>query len=85
MIWYERNYSYNLFCFYCAFVSSPQTPNEFRLPQLVMTILASGKLAAGKQNCIKEYMVIPRPDMPLKEVGLLCKNTLIVESHIYKL
>ena len=41
----------------------------FSLPLPMVTILMSGKLAPGKLNCVKEYMIIPKPGMPLQEVN----------------
>ncbi|KAK2167327.1 hypothetical protein LSH36_29g02078 [Paralvinella palmiformis] len=43
-------------------------PKTFCLPLPMVTILMSGKLAPGKLNCVKEYMIIPKPGMPLREV-----------------
>ena len=38
----------------------------------MVTILQSGRAAPGKSNCIKEYMVVPKPGKDLKEVGQEC-------------
>ncbi|XP_074642222.1 enolase 4-like [Tubulanus polymorphus] len=40
---------------------------SIKLPLPMVTIMQSGKAAPGKQNCVKEFMVIPKPDMPVKE------------------
>lgn len=38
-----------------------------KLPLPIITILQGGKSAPGKSNAIKEYMIVPREDMPLSE------------------
>ena len=43
-------------------------PSEFKIPLPMVTILQSGRAALGKSNCIKEFMVVPKPGMPLSEV-----------------
>ena len=49
-----------------------QVPTEFRIPLPMVTILQSGRAAPGKSNCIKEYMVVPKPGKDLKEVRQEC-------------
>ena len=34
----------------------------------MMTLLSSGKFAAGKQNLIKEIFILPQPGTPMTEV-----------------
>ena len=34
----------------------------------MMTLLSSGKFAAGKQNFIKEIFILPQPGTPMTEV-----------------
>jgi len=41
------------------------------VPLPMVTIMQSGRAAPGKLNCIKEFMVIPKHDMPLKKVCML--------------
>ena len=55
----------DLFCF-CF-----QAPCEFRLPLPMVTVLQSGRAAPGKSNCIKEYMIVPKPGKDLKDVRVL--------------
>ena len=43
----------------------------FSLPIPMMTLLTSGKLAAGKQNLIKEILILPQPGTPMKKVPFL--------------
>ena len=38
------------------------------VPIPVMTVLTSGKWAAGKQNMIKDVMISPKPAVPMKQV-----------------
>lgn len=40
---------------------------SIKLPLPLIMLLQSGKAALGKNNCIKEYMITPRPDMPMLE------------------
>ena len=35
----------------------------------MMTLLTSGKLAAGKQNLIKEVLILPQPGTPMQKVS----------------
>ncbi|XP_064630130.1 enolase 4-like isoform X2 [Lineus longissimus] len=45
-----------------------ESTEKYRLPLPMVTILQSGKVALGKQNCVKEYMVVPKPGvMTMKE------------------
>lgn len=37
------------------------------LPLPILTICQSGKASPGKANCVKEYMIVPRPDMAIAE------------------
>lgn len=37
------------------------------MPLPATTLLMSGKAALGKNNCIKEYMIVPRSDMAMRE------------------
>ena len=52
---------------YIARLRFNQVPSEFRLPLPMVTILQSGRSAPGKSNCVKEYMVVPKPGRPLRE------------------
>ena len=45
----------------------------------MMTLLTSGKLAAGKQNLIKEVLILPRPGTPMQKVTCEC---VVVVVHI---
>lgn len=47
-----------------------QSPKQLRLPLPMVTILQGGRVAPGKSNCVKEYMLVPKPGTPLSEVGL---------------
>jgi len=38
------------------------------MPLPMITIMASGKNVAGKLRCVKEFIVIPSPGMPLLDV-----------------
>jgi len=38
------------------------------MPLPMVTIMASGKSVAGKLRCVKEFLVIPAPGMPLLDV-----------------
>lgn len=40
---------------------------SIKLPLPLITLIQSGKAALGKNNCVKEYMIVPRPDMPMYE------------------
>lgn len=44
-----------------------QIPEKFSVPLPMVTIIQSGRAAPGKLNCVKEFMVIPKHDMPLKK------------------
>ena len=41
-----------------------------------MTLLTSGKFAAGKQNLIKEVLILPQPGTPMQKVS--CKFVVVV-------
>ena len=45
--------------------------DSFTVPIPLMTLLTSGKLAAGKQNLIKEVLILPQPGTPVKKVRFL--------------
>jgi len=38
------------------------------MPLPMVTILASGKNVAGKLRCVKEFLIVPAPGMPLLDV-----------------
>ena len=38
------------------------------MPLPMMTIMASGKNVAGKLRCVKEFLLVPAPGMPLLDV-----------------
>lgn len=44
-----------------------QVPDKLSVPLPMVTIMQSGRAAPGKLNCVKEFMVIPKHDMPLKK------------------
>ena len=49
-----------------------------------MTIAQSGKAAIGKSNCVKEYMIVPRPDMSIEEavgVGVKTHDLMIKAAY----
>lgn len=39
-----------------------------RVPIPMVTIIQSGRSAPGKLNCVKEFMVMPKPGMPIADV-----------------
>lgn len=45
-----------------------QTVKKFRLPLPMVTIIQAGRGSSGKFRCVKDFMVVPSPTMPLKEV-----------------
>ncbi|XP_078358636.1 enolase 4-like [Oculina patagonica] len=51
-----------------AKLSGKETDDSFSLPIPMMTLLTSGKLAAGKQNLIKEVFILPKPGTPMQKV-----------------
>lgn len=44
-----------------------ETDDNFTVPIPMMTLLTSGKQAAGKQNLIKEVFILPQPGTPMKK------------------
>lgn len=44
-----------------------ETDDNFTVPIPMMTLLTSGKQAAGKQNLIKEVLILPQPGTPMKK------------------
>ncbi|XP_013420699.1 enolase 4 [Lingula anatina] len=42
-------------------------PSKFCVPLPMVTILQSGKAFPGKLNCVKEFMLVPKPGMPVQE------------------
>ena len=44
----------------------------------MMTLLTSGKLAAGKQNLIKEVLILPQPGTPIQKVSCKCVVVVVV-------
>lgn len=44
----------------------------------MMTLLTSGKLAAGKQNLIKEVLILPQPGTPMQKVSCKCVVVVVV-------
>ena len=40
---------------------------SIRLPTPLISLIQSGKAAPGKNNCVKEFLIVSRPDMPLEE------------------
>lgn len=58
-----------------------------RVPIPMVTIIQSGRSAPGKLNCVKEFMVVPKPGMPIADVcfdildcSFTCSNCYIVCS-----
>ena len=47
-----------------------QIPDQMSIPLPMVTIMQNGRAAPGKLNCVKEFMVIPKHDMPLKKVSI---------------
>ncbi|XP_046368304.1 enolase 4-like isoform X2 [Haliotis rufescens] len=66
---------------YIAALKHKEMPSTLQLPLPMVTIIQGGKGAAGKMNCIKEYMVIPKPGVPLRES---MKNILGIYNHVSK-
>ena len=54
-----------------------QSNGSFSLPIPMMTLLSSGKHAAGKQNLIKEVFILPQPGTPMQKVQM-CEYALSV-------
>ena len=52
------------------------------MPLPMVMIMQSGKAAAGKQNCIKEYMVIPSPGLSYAQVHRTLHALLYVHWHL---
>ena len=52
-----------------------QAPEKYKLPLPMVTILSSGRLWPGKMNCVKEFMLVPKPGMPATEVTHLGLDT----------
>ncbi|KAK6185600.1 hypothetical protein SNE40_007799 [Patella caerulea] len=50
-----------------ASLSPQQKQKTLSLPLPMVTILQAGRAATGKLKCIKEFMVIPKPGMPMKQ------------------
>ncbi|XP_060075515.1 enolase 4-like [Ylistrum balloti] len=44
-----------------------EAPFEMTIPSPMVTIIQSGRAALGKSNCVKEFMVVPKPGMPLSQ------------------
>ena len=44
----------------------------------MMTLLTSGKLAGGKQNLIKEVLVLPQAGTPMQKVSSKCVVVVVV-------
>ncbi|CAH1784880.1 unnamed protein product [Owenia fusiformis] len=51
-----------------------QAPGSYTLPVPMVTILQSGKAAPGKLNCVKEFMITPKPGMPVQEAAKHISN-----------
>jgi len=45
-----------------------QVLESFRMPLPMVTVMASGKSIAGKLRCVKEFLIVPAPGMPLFDV-----------------
>ena len=59
---------FSLSCFSPDFFISFQVDCKLILPIPMMTLLASCKFAAGKQNLIKEVLVVSQPGTPMRTV-----------------
>ena len=44
-------------------------PEKFRMPIPMVTVLSGGRSAAGKQNLIREVLLLPKPSMELTNVS----------------
>ena len=42
--------------------------SQLRMPLPMVPIIQSGKAAAGKLNCIKEFMIVPSPGLSFTQV-----------------
>lgn len=51
-----------------AKLSGKELDKSFSIPIPMMTLLTSGKLAAGKQNLIKEVLILPQAGTPMLKV-----------------
>lgn len=66
---------------YLASLRFEEVPEKLQMPLPMVTVLASGRTAPGKLNCIKEFMVVPSPNMSLKEA---VKGILKIYNHCAK-
>ncbi|PIK49475.1 putative enolase-like protein ENO4 [Apostichopus japonicus] len=52
---------------YIASLCYEDSPYQFSFPIPMMTVLSSGKASPGKQNLLKEVLLIPKPDLSFCE------------------
>ena len=67
---------YRDFYLYQAFIL--QLDESFSIPIPMITLLTSGKLAGGKQNLIKEVLILPQPGTPMQKVSCKCVVVVVV-------
>ncbi|KAL5022807.1 hypothetical protein ScPMuIL_001962 [Solemya velum] len=57
---------------------SGEISKSFKLPLPMVTIIQSGKSALGKLNCVKEFMIVPKPGVhmhtALQQIGNVYNN-----------
>ncbi|XP_075244178.1 enolase 4-like isoform X2 [Convolutriloba macropyga] len=53
---------------YISEVTEGKIPEKFRMPIPMVTVLSGGRSAAGKQNLIREVLLLPKPSMELTNV-----------------
>ncbi|XP_061194453.1 enolase 4-like isoform X1 [Saccostrea echinata] len=58
-----------------------EIPKDMRIPIPMVTIIQSGRSAPGKLNCVKEFMVVPKPGMPISESLRYCQK---IYSYVTK-
>lgn len=66
-----------------------EIPKDMRVPIPMVTIIQSGRSAPGKLNCVKEFMVVPKPGMPIADSLKYCQKiynyvakTLVTKSGV---
>eukprot|EP00105_Crassostrea_gigas_P036773 XP_019920921.1 PREDICTED: enolase 4-like isoform X4 [Crassostrea gigas] len=58
-----------------------EIPKDMRVPIPMVTIIQSGRSAPGKLNCVKEFMVVPKPGMPIADSLKYCQK---IYSYVAK-
>lgn len=66
-----------------------EIPKDMRVSIPMVTIIQSGRSAPGKLNCVKEFMVVPKPGMPIADSLKYCQKiynyvakTLVTKSGV---